>query len=302
MNKSFEQVGHEEVMDFSPECQDESKAATLVDLLALAETFSADDPVRLYLTEIAKVPPLADGEEDELLRAVADGMQSAEVLQLDNGMDLSEDVAQLNERVEKGNRAKQRLAEANLHLVVSIAMEYLDRGMFLLDLLQEGNLGLINAFDTFDYAKDTSFVPHATRSIRRAISYYITPRAPRIPVHMIEAINKVLHTEHQLMQELGYPPSAEEIAAVLDVPADQIHNFLHIVREPVGPEPPMETDPSCCSVPPHEETIAQLKEHLSDVLPLLTPREQKILELRFGLDNGRSCTPKEVAKELGGNV
>jgi len=315
MNRSFEHVGNKEVTEFPPELPeihstdhvspnseipDDSKAVELVDLQALAETFSADDPIRLYLTEIAKVPPLADDEESELLRTIESGAQAAEILRLcDSETEYYEGaVADLKQLVEDGKRARQRLAEANLHLVVSIAMEYFDRGLLLLDLLQEGNLGLIKAVETFDFAKSTSFIPYATYLIRSAISFACTPPTPRVPPYLVETINRVLLTERQLLQELGYPPSAEEVAAAMKVPADQIHTLLRIARDPVGPEPPVETDPAFCTVSPSAETLEQLKESLSDVLPLLTPREQKVLKLRFGIEDGHIRTPEEIGKEF----
>lgn len=248
----------------------------------LADTFSTDDPVRMYLKEIGKVPLLTPEEEQELAKRMADGDEEA----------------------------KRRMAEANLRLVVSIAKRYVGRGMLFLDLIQEGNLGLIKAVDKFDYTKGYKFSTYATWWIRQAITRAIADQARtiRIPVHMVETINKVIRVSRQLLQELGHDPSAEEIAAEMSMPVDKVRDILKIAQEPVSLETPIGEEEDShlgdfipdedASEPSEAASFSLLKEQLMTVLDTLTPREKKVLELRFGILDGRTRTLEEVGKEF----
>ena len=241
-----------------------------------------DDPVKVYLKEIGRVPLLTSEEEIELAIRIADG-----------------DV-----------KAKQRLSEANLRLVVSIAKRYLGRGMQFLDLIQEGNLGLIKAVEKFDYTKGFKFSTYATWWIRQAITRAIADQARtiRIPVHMVETINKVKKVQSQLLHQNGHEPSADEIAAAIDMPVDKVREIMRVAQEPVSLETPIgeEEDSHLGDFIPDNEAPAPadaashtlLREQLSDVLSTLTPREEKVLRLRFGLEDGRSRTLEEVGKEF----
>ncbi len=254
----------------------------IADTDALVDTFSTDDPVRMYLKEIGKVPLLTPEEEQELARRMADGDEEA----------------------------KRRMAEANLRLVVSIAKRYVGRGMLFLDLIQEGNLGLIKAVDKFDYTKGYKFSTYATWWIRQAITRAIADQARtiRIPVHMVETINKVIRVSRQLLQELGHDPSAEEIAEEMGMPVDKVRDILKIAQEPVSLETPIgeEEDSNLGDFIPDEDasepseaaSFSLLREQLMTVLDTLTPREKKVLELRFGIVDGRTRTLEEVGKEF----
>lgn len=250
--------------------------------LSVPEGIGLDDPVRMYLKEIGKVPLLSAEEEIELAK-----------------------------QMELGNDdAKKRLAEANLRLVVSIAKRYVGRGMLFLDLIQEGNLGLIKAVDKFDYKKGYKFSTYATWWIRQAITRAIADQARtiRIPVHMVETINKLMRVSRQLVQELGREPSPEEIAAQLDMPVDRVREILKIAQEPVSLETPIGEEEDShlgdfiqddnVPVPADAATYTMLKEQIVEVLTTLTEREQKVLRLRFGLDDGRPRTLEEVGKEF----
>ncbi len=249
---------------------------------AMVDSFSTDDPVRMYLKEIGKVALLSPDEEIELAQRMADGDEEA----------------------------KRRMAEANLRLVVSIAKRYVGRGMLFLDLIQEGNLGLIKAVDKFDYTKGYKFSTYATWWIRQAITRAIADQARtiRIPVHMVETINKVIRVSRQLLQELGHDPSAEEIAEEMGMPVDKVRDILKIAQEPVSLETPIgeEEDSHLADFIPDEDasepaeaaSFTLLKEQLMDVLSTLTPREEKVLRLRFGLEDGRTRTLEEVGKEF----
>lgn len=250
--------------------------------LSVPDGVSIEDPVRMYLKEIGKVPLLTAEEEIELAK-----------------------------RMEAGDeKAKQKLAEANLRLVVSIAKRYVGRGMLFLDLIQEGNLGLIKAVEKFDYHKGFKFSTYATWWIRQAITRAIADQARtiRIPVHMVETINKLIRVSRQLLQELGREPTPEEIAAELDMPVERVREILKISQEPVSLETPIgEEEDSHLgdfiqddNVPVPAEAAAQtlLKEQLDEVLDTLTEREQKVLRLRFGMDDGRARTLEEVGKEF----
>ena len=250
--------------------------------LSVPEGVSIEDPVRMYLKEIGKVPLLSAEEEIELAKKMEQGDENA----------------------------KKRLAEANLRLVVSIAKRYVGRGMLFLDLIQEGNLGLIKAVEKFDYHKGFKFSTYATWWIRQAITRAIADQARtiRIPVHMVETINKLIRVSRQLLQELGREPTPEEIAAELDMPVERVREILKISQEPVSLETPIgEEEDSHLgdfiqddNVPVPAEAAAQtlLKEQLDEVLDTLTEREQKVLRLRFGMDDGRARTLEEVGKEF----
>ena len=254
----------------------------IADTDALVDTFSTDDPVRMYLKEIGKVPLLTPEEEQELARRMADGDEEA----------------------------KRRMAEANLRLVVSIAKRYVGRGMLFLDLIQEGNLGLIKAVDKFDYTKGYKFSTYATWWIRHAITRAIADQARtiRIPVHMVETINKVIRVSRQLLQELGHDPSAEEIAEEMGMPVDKVRDILKIAQEPVSLETPIGEEEDShlgdfipdedASEPSEAASFSLLREQLMTVLDTLTPREKKVLELRFGIVDGRTRTLEEVGKEF----
>ena len=250
--------------------------------LSVPEGVSIEDPVRMYLKEIGKVSLLSADEEIELAK-----------------------------RMEKGDEAaKKRLAEANLRLVVSIAKRYVGRGMLFLDLIQEGNLGLIKAVEKFDYRKGYKFSTYATWWIRQAITRAIADQARtiRIPVHMVETINKLIRVSRQLLQELGREPTPEEIAEEMDMPVDRVREILKISQEPVSLETPIGEEEDShlgdfiqddnVPVPAAAAAFTLLKEQLAEVLSTLTDREQKVLRLRFGLDDGRARTLEEVGKEF----
>ena len=246
------------------------------------ETIAIDDPVKVYLKEIGRVPLLTSEEEIELAIRIKDG-----------------DVA-----------AKQRLSEANLRLVVSIAKRYLGRGMQFLDLIQEGNLGLIKAVEKFDYTKGFKFSTYATWWIRQAITRAIADQARtiRIPVHMVETINKVKKVSSQLLHQNGHEPTADEIAEELDMSVDKVREIMRVAQEPVSLETPIgeEEDSHLGDFIPDDDAPAPadaashtlLREQLMEVLDTLTPREEKVLRLRFGLEDGRSRTLEEVGKEF----
>ena len=250
--------------------------------LSVPDGVSIEDPVRMYLKEIGKVPLLTAEEEIELAQKMEEGDQEA----------------------------KKRLAEANLRLVVSIAKRYVGRGMLFLDLIQEGNLGLIKAVEKFDYRKGYKFSTYATWWIRQAITRAIADQARtiRIPVHMVETINKLIRVSRQLLQELGREPSPEEIAEEMDMPVERVREILKISQEPVSLETPIGEEEDShlgdfiqddnVPVPADAAAFTLLKEQLVEVLGTLTEREQKVLRLRFGLDDGRARTLEEVGKEF----
>ena len=313
------EIGSEE--DILPELPDdveppideiaEIEEEELVDPNSLVDSFSIDDPVRMYLKEIGKVPLLSPDEETELAQKMSDGAMAKEQLESMEGQDIPEgDLAQLKSLIREGDKAKQKLAEANLRLVVSIAKRYVGRGMLFLDLIQEGNLGLIKAVEKFDHTKGYKFSTYATWWIRQAITRAIADQARtiRIPVHMVETINKVIRVSRQLLQELGHDPSPEEIAAEMSMPVDKVREILKIAQEPVSLETPIgeEEDSHLGDFIPDEgagepseaASFTLLKEQLVDVLSTLTPREEKVLKLRFGIEDGRTRTLEEVGKEF----
>ena len=261
---------------------DEVTEEEIADTESMVESFSTDDPVRMYLKEIGKVNLLTPEEEVALAVRMSEGDEDA----------------------------KRRMAEANLRLVVSIAKRYVGRGMLFLDLIQEGNLGLIKAVEKFDYTKGYKFSTYATWWIRQAITRAIADQARtiRIPVHMVETINKVIRVSRQLLQELGHDPSAEEIAEEMGMPVEKVRDILKIAQEPVSLETPIGEEEDShlgdfiedegASEPSEAASFTLLKEQLMTVLDTLTPREKKVLELRFGIIDGRTRTLEEVGKEF----
>lgn len=281
----IEKQGIEIVGSIDPEpVVDESDEVTEEELedMSVPDGVSIDDPVRMYLKEIGKVNLLTGAEEADLAKRMSEG-----------------DV-----------NAKRKLAEANLRLVVSIAKRYVGRGMLFLDLIQEGNLGLIKAVEKFDYTKGYKFSTYATWWIRQAITRAIADQARtiRIPVHMVETINKLVRVSRQLVQELGRDPIPEEVAKELNMPVDKVGEILKIAQEPVSLETPIGEEEDShlgdfirdddAPAPSDAATFTLLKEQLVDVLSTLTPREEKVLRLRFGLDDGRARTLEEVGKEF----
>lgn len=288
--------------------------------LSVPEGVSVEDPVRMYLKEIGKVPLLSADEEIELAQNMEDGAVAIEKINVLKGRldgaseeekaEIKEEIKTLQRDVDKGADAKKRLAEANLRLVVSIAKRYVGRGMLFLDLIQEGNLGLIKAVEKFDYKKGYKFSTYATWWIRQAITRAIADQARtiRIPVHMVETINKLIRVSRQLLQELGREPSPEEIAKEMSMPVERVREILKISQEPVSLETPIgEEEDSHLgdfikddNVPVLADAAAftLLKEQLEEVLGTLTEREQKVLTLRFGLEDGRARTLEEVGKEF----
>ncbi len=285
----------------------------LVDPNELVDSFSIDDPVRMYLKEIGKVPLLSADEEIALAtRMNAKNDAEARIrAAAESGETIpDEEMAALKKTIRDGEKAKQKLAEANLRLVVSIAKRYVGRGMLFLDLIQEGNLGLIKAVEKFDHTKGYKFSTYATWWIRQAITRAIADQARtiRIPVHMVETINKVIRVSRQLLQELGHDPSPEEIAAEMDMPVDKVREILKIAQEPVSLETPIGEEEDShlgdfipdegASEPSEAASFTLLQEQLVDVLSTLTPREEKVLKLRFGIEDGRPRTLEEVGKEF----
>ena len=282
----------------------------IVDPNTLIDSFGIDDPVRMYLKEIGKVNLLTFEEEVELAQAMEAGHLAQEQLDdPDAGLD-EEARAELQKIVKEGEKAKQRLAEANLRLVVSIAKRYVGRGMLFLDLIQEGNLGLIKAVEKFDHTKGYKFSTYATWWIRQAITRAIADQARtiRIPVHMVETINKVIRVNRQLLQELGHDPTPEETAEEMGMPVDKVREILKIAQEPVSLETPIGEEEDShlgdfipdedASEPSEAASFTLLKEQLVEVLSTLTPREEKVLKLRFGIEDGRTRTLEEVGKEF----
>ncbi len=273
---------HDEDLPDVDEIAEVQEEEEIIDPKILAENFSVDDPVRMYLKEIGRVNLLSSDEEVDLAIRMALGEEAA----------------------------KQHLAEANLRLVVSIAKRYVGRGMQFLDLIQEGNLGLIKAVEKFDHTKGYKFSTYATWWIRQAITRAIADQARtiRIPVHMVETINKVIRVSRQLLQELGREPTPEETAAELNMSVDKVREILKIAQEPVSLETPIGEEEDShlgdfipdigASEPAEAASFTLLKEQLVEVLSTLTPREATVLKLRFGIEDGRARTLEEVGKEF----
>ena len=302
--------------EFSEDAVEEVTKEELEDTESLAEGFAIDDPVRMYLKEIGKVDLLTPDEEVELAKKMQAGMEAKEkIKELDerqrNGDQIDEKEYQaLRKAIRGGENAKKRLSEANLRLVVSIAKRYVGRGMLFLDLIQEGNLGLLKAVEKFDCTKGFKFSTYATWWIRQAITRAIADQARtiRIPVHMVETINKVIRVSRQLLQELGHDPQPEEIAEEMNMPVERVREILKIAQEPVSLETPIgeEEDSHLGDFIPDDDALEPaeaasftlLKEQLVEVLKTLTPREEKVLRLRFGIEDGRTRTLEEVGKEF----
>ena len=328
--------------DILPELPDDGPAAEeiadveeeeLVDPNSLVGNFAIDDPVRMYLKEIGKVPLLSPDEEVSLAQRMAAGMEAEQktkelARQREDGEPVTitaEEEEEIKKALYSGETAKQKLAEANLRLVVSIAKRYVGRGMLFLDLIQEGNLGLIKAVEKFDYTKGYKFSTYATWWIRQAITRAIADQARtiRIPVHMVETINKVIRVSRQLLQELGHDPSPQEIAIEMNggVAAwekvrddekkravERIREILKIAQEPVSLETPIGEEEDShlgdfipdegASEPSEAASYKLLREQLMDVLSTLTPRDEQVLKLRFGIEDGRARTLEEVGKEF----
>ena len=303
-----------------------------------AEGVAIDDPVKVYLKEIGRVPLLSGDEEIRLALDILDGNKAieekkekfAKICEIEDDKELSSDEKRIwltqtkdalptEERIElrnletairKGERAKQRLSEANLRLVVSIAKRYVGRGMQFLDLIQEGNLGLIKAVEKFDHTKGFKFSTYATWWIRQAITRAIADQARtiRIPVHMVETINKVKKVSSQLLHQNGHEPTADEISEALDMPVEKVREIMRVSQEPVSLETPIGEEEDShlgdfipdedAPVPAEAASHTLLKEQLSTVLGSLTPREEKVLRLRFGLEDGRPRTLEEVGHEF----
>lgn len=289
--------------------------------LSVPEGVSVEDPVRMYLKEIGKVPLLSADEEIELAQKMEAGSVAVEKIPLlkerlaetgdeQEKEEIQAEIKALQLDVDRGSDAQKRLAEANLRLVVSIAKRYVGRGMLFLDLIQEGNLGLIKAVEKFDYRKGYKFSTYATWWIRQAITRAIADQARtiRIPVHMVETINKLIRVSRQLLQELGREPTPEEIAEEMKMPVERVREILKISQEPVSLETPIGEEEDShlgdfikddnVPVPADAATFTLLKEQLEEVLGTLTEREQKVLTLRFGLEDGRARTLEEVGKEF----
>lgn len=287
--------------------------------LSVPDGVSVEDPVRMYLKEIGKVPLLNAEEEIDLAQKMEAGIVASEKILIlkkriqeeeEGCEDLKDEIKLLQKEVDLGSDAKKRLAEANLRLVVSIAKRYVGRGMLFLDLIQEGNLGLIKAVEKFDYRKGYKFSTYATWWIRQAITRAIADQARtiRIPVHMVETINKLIRISRQLLQELGREPSPEEIAEEMGMPVERVREILKISQEPVSLETPIGEEEDShlgdfirdenVPVPADAAAFTLLKEQLEEVLGTLTEREQKVLTLRFGLEDGRARTLEEVGKEF----
>ena len=285
----------------------------LVDPNTLVDAFAVDDPVRMYLKEIGKVDLLTPEKEVELAQAMGRGNEArAQLEEMEQADEAPPQPVrdELETLIRQGKQAEQELAEANLRLVVSIAKRYVGRGMLFLDLIQEGNLGLIKAVEKFDYTKGYKFSTYATWWIRQAITRAIADQARtiRIPVHMVETINKVIRVNRQLLQELGHDPTPEETAEEMKMPVERVREIMKIAQEPVSLETPIGEEEDShlgdfipdedASEPAEAASFTLLKEQLVEVLSTLTPREEKVLKLRFGIEDGRTRTLEEVGKEF----
>ncbi len=291
--------------------------------LSVPDGISTEDPVKMYLKEIGKVPLLTADEEIELAKKMEAGDAAIAIIdeakakyeeiedkKSKKATKLAKEIAEMQKDIDAGEAAKKRLAEANLRLVVSIAKRYVGRGMLFLDLIQEGNLGLIKAVEKFDYTKGYKFSTYATWWIRQAITRAIADQARtiRIPVHMVETINKLIRVSRQLLQEKGREPMPEEIAEEMNIPVERVREILKISQEPVSLETPIGEEEDShlgdfiqddnVPAPADAATATLLREQLNKVLDTLAEREQKVLRLRFGLDDGKARTLEEVGKEF----
>lgn len=299
----------EEIEDPYLETDVNLESQYITDDIALPTNIKINDPVRMYLKEIGKVELLTGEEEIDYAKLIEYGKYAKQQLERD---DLTEQEREdFEAAIHRGEQAKQRLVEANLRLVVSIAKRHVGRGMLFLDLIQEGNMGLMKAVDKYDYSKGFKFSTYATWWIRQAITRAIADQARtiRIPVHMVETINKLVRFQRQLTQELGREPTPEEIAEKMDTTPEKVRDILKISQEPISLESPVgeEDDSNLGDFIADEEAISPdefasnelLKEELNEVLETLTDREERVLRLRFGLDDGRTRTLEEVGKEFG---
>ena len=299
----------EPAMDEIAEIEEEE----LVDPNTLVDSFNIDDPVRMYLKEIGKVPLLTADQEVELATVMSAGREAeARVAQAEaDGETIPEaEMAELKKQIKAGEKAKQQLAEANLRLVVSIAKRYVGRGMLFLDLIQEGNLGLIKAVEKFDYTKGYKFSTYATWWIRQAITRAIADQARtiRIPVHLVESINRVKKTAGELLRRTGREPTAEEIAAQLDMEPARVRELIQLAQDPISLETPVGEEEDAhledfiqddeAGVPADEAGRQLLRRELMNVLKSLTPREERVIALRFGLEDGRARTLEELGREF----
>lgn len=309
-NGVLEKVIGDDDDSFEPEEVEEVPEEELVDTSAMAETFAIDDPVRMYLKEIGKVDLLSPEEEVTLAERMQKGNEAAERIANEGDAIPAEERAQLEKDIKLGDRAKKRLAEANLRLVVSIAKRYVGRGMLFLDLIQEGNLGLIKAVEKFDSTKGFKFSTYATWWIRQSITRAIADqgRTIRIPVHLVESINRVKKTAGDLLHKNGREPTVEEIAAALDMEPDKVRELLQLSQEPISLETPVGEEEDAhledfiqdedAGVPVDEAGRQLLRRELLHVLKSLTPREERVITLRFGLEDGRARTLEELGKEF----
>ena len=324
-----ESPSDDELIAEEEENENDEEKKIEIDIDSMADNVNIEDPVRMYLKEIGKVPLLSADEEIVLAKRMEAGKIASIVLekqintkgtkdQLRKEGIKQEDIPtikgksdeELQELIDSGNEAKNSLAEANLRLVVSIAKRYVGRGMLFLDLIQEGNLGLIKAVEKFDYRKGFKFSTYATWWIRQAITRAIADQARtiRIPVHMVETINKLVRVSRQLLQDLGREPTPEEIAQTMGITTERVREIIKIAQEPVSLETPIGEEEDShlgdfiqdenVPVPADAAAFSLLQDQLQEVLNTLTPREQKVLRLRFGLDDGRARTLEEVGKEF----
>ena len=298
-----------EIVDAQAEDEDDPRRA---DAAGQSRKSGSSDLVRIYLREIGKVPLLTAQDEVDLAKAIEAGLFAREVLHTGQipAACASASEAELAAIAEEGQRARQRLIEANLRLVVSIAKRYIGRGMVFLDLIQEGNLGLIRAVEKFDYAKGYKFSTYATWWIRQAITRAIADQARtiRIPVHMVETINKLARVQRQLHQDLGREPTAAEVAAEMDMAPDRVAEILRVAQEPVSLQAPIGEEDSDLGdfiedadavIPIEAAAFTMLQDQLDQVLDTLSPREQRIIQLRFGLLDGHPRTLEEVGRDFG---
>ena len=318
-NLGIDTVGEDYIPDLPDdadpplEAMEDISEEEIVDPNSMVDSFGTDDPVRMYLKEIGKVNLLSSDEEIELAQAMDAGNAAKEQLaELQAaGEEIPAEVqSELDKAIKKGERAKQRLAEANLRLVVSIAKRYVGRGMQFLDLIQEGNLGLIKAVEKFDYTKGYKFSTYATWWIRQAITRAIADQARtiRIPVHLVESINRVKKTAGELLRRTGREPTAEEIAAQLDMEPARVRELIQLAQDPISLETPVGEEEDAhledfirddeAGVPADEAGRQLLRRELMNVLKSLTPREERVIALRFGLEDGRARTLEELGREF----